>query len=304
MPSGSPPPPSFKNSSGHLIFDMRMTIERKAQWVNDRYKTHDPNYCTFAGVVSHESIHIALTTAALNDLPICACDIQNAYLQAPSSEKHYIICGPEFGIDNVGKLAVIARALYGGKSAGADYWRHVRYAMSTMGFESCCADPDVWMRPGTKSDGTKYWQYVLLYTDDILAIMESPEKFIRQEIGSYFTIKEKSIGAPTQYLGNKVSYVTMENGAHCWSFSSSQYVQNAVQNVEKYAKEHNLTFLKQSRSVWTSNYCLECDTSPLLSPVRANYFQSLISVLRWIAELGRADIAMKVLALSPMIAQP
>ena len=74
------------------------------------------------------------------------------------------------------------RALYGGKSAGADYWRHVRKAMEEMGFHSCKGDADVWMRPGTKSNGTTYWQYVLLYTDYILAIMEEPEKFIRNEM--------------------------------------------------------------------------------------------------------------------------
>ena len=44
-----------------------------------------------------------------------AADVQNAYLQDPSSEKNYIICGPEFGLENVGKIARIKRALYGGK---------------------------------------------------------------------------------------------------------------------------------------------------------------------------------------------
>jgi len=88
-------------------------------------------------------VRIAFTYAALNDLSICAADIQNAYLQAPTSEKHYIICGPGFGIENVGRLAIIVRALYGGKSAGSDYWRHVRSAMHEFGFTSCKADPDV-----------------------------------------------------------------------------------------------------------------------------------------------------------------
>ena len=57
--------------------------------------------------MSHESIRIALTYAALNGLLVCGCDIQNAYLQAPASEKHYIICGPEFGLENQGKRAII-----------------------------------------------------------------------------------------------------------------------------------------------------------------------------------------------------
>ena len=93
-----------------------MTLERKARWVKDGHKTPEPEWSTFARVVSRESVRIVLTYAALNDLSVCACDIQNAYLQAPSSEKHYVVCGPEFGLENVDKYAIIVRALYGGKS--------------------------------------------------------------------------------------------------------------------------------------------------------------------------------------------
>ena len=68
---------------------------------------------------------------------------KNAYLQAPTSEKHYIICGSEFGLENIGKLAVIVRALYGGKVAVNDYWKYVRQAMFDMNFKYCTYDPDV-----------------------------------------------------------------------------------------------------------------------------------------------------------------
>lgn len=248
------PPPGFTKASGHLVFDVRMTLERKARWVKDGHKTPQPEWSTYAGVVSRESIRIALTYAALNGLPVCGCDIQNAYLQAPTTEKHYIICGPEFGLENAGKRAIIVQALYGGKSAGADYWRHVRKAMDDMNFKSCQADPDVWYRPGTRDDGTEYWEYVLLYTDDVLAIMTDPEKFIREELDEKFTVKPKSIGPPTQYLGNKVSEVTMENGVRCWSFSSSQYIQNAVNNVESYLSKSGESLPSRTKSPWPSNY--------------------------------------------------
>jgi hypothetical protein len=45
----------------------------------------------YAGVVSRESVRIALTYAALNGLEVCAADIRHAYLQEPSSNKDYII---------------------------------------------------------------------------------------------------------------------------------------------------------------------------------------------------------------------
>ena len=59
----------------------------------------------YAGVVSRESVQIAFTYAALNDLDVCMTDIRNAYIQSPTSQEHYIICGPELGMENVGKVA-------------------------------------------------------------------------------------------------------------------------------------------------------------------------------------------------------
>ena len=297
-------PVGWTKASGHLIFDVRMTLERKARWVKDGHRTPEPENSTFAGVVSRESVRIALTYSALMGLDVCACDIQNAFLQAPSSEKHYIICGPEFGLENVGKRAKIIRALYGGKSAGADYWRHVRRAMDEMGFTSCKADPDIWFRPALKADGVEYYQYVLLYCDDILAIMEDPERFIREELDARFVVKPKSIGQPTQYLGNKVSQVTMENSTNAWSFSSSQYVQSAVKNVETHLAKTGESLPNRATSPWTRDYRPESDTSAELNSKDATYFQSLIGILRWIVELGRIDITMETSALASMMALP
>jgi hypothetical protein len=304
LPHGQKAPVGYTKSSGHLVFEVRMTLERKARWVKDGHRTKNPENSTYAGVVSRESVRIALLYAALHDLPVCACDIQNAYLQAPSSERHYVICGPEFGLENIGKVAIIVRALYGGKSAGADYWRHVRQAMTSMKFAACSADPDVWMRKGIKPDGIHYWQFVLLYTDDILAIMVSPKQYITDELGTYFTVKPKSIGPPTQYLGNKVSNVSLDNGVTCWSFSSSQYVLNAVANVESHLSEKNEKLPSRSKSPWPVNYRPETDITPELNPTDAAYFQSLIGVLRWIVELGRGDICTEVSAMASMMAMP
>jgi hypothetical protein len=122
---GEKPPPGWSKSSDHIIFDVKMDFTRKARWVKDGHKTPDPDWSTYAGFVSRDSVQIALTYAALNDLDIFAADIKNVYLQAPLSEKHYVICGSEFGLENEGRIALIQRALYGGKSAGQDFWEHL-----------------------------------------------------------------------------------------------------------------------------------------------------------------------------------
>jgi hypothetical protein len=83
-----------------------MDFTRKARWVKNGHKTPDPTTSSFAGVVSRESIWIALTYAALLGLTVIGGNIKNAYLQAPSSEKHFIVWGPEFGVENVGRVAL------------------------------------------------------------------------------------------------------------------------------------------------------------------------------------------------------
>ena len=115
---------------------------------------------------------------------------------------------------------------------------------------------------------------VLLYTDDILAIMEELETFLREELGKGFILKEKSIGSPEQCLGNEVSLVALENGVKCWSFSSSQCAQDAVKNVEDFRARSNLGPLLKAKSTWPSNHMPEADVTTEIAPKKASYCQS------------------------------
>ena len=163
-------------------------------------------------------MRISLTYAELNGVDVTAADIRNAYLQAPSSQRDYIVCGPKFGLENFGKKALIRRALYGGKTSGRYFRNHLQSCMQHIGFEPCKADADVWMRAAKKKDGTKYWEYALLYIDDVLVVSERGEKFLSNKLGKYFELKEESIGPPKIYLGENMSKVVLENGRTAWYF--------------------------------------------------------------------------------------
>jgi hypothetical protein len=78
----------------------------------------------------------------------------------------------------VGKVALTHRALYGGKATGRDFRNHLRSCMQFLNFTSCLADPDVWLRPEIKPDGTKCYVYVLLYTDDALVVNSQAEDWM------------------------------------------------------------------------------------------------------------------------------
>ena len=304
LDSSSPIPVGWKKSSGHIIFDVKMDFTRKARWVKDGHLTRAPQHSTYAGVVSRESVRIALMYAALNGVDVIAGDIQNAYLQAPSSEKHFVKCGLEFGLENVGKIALIRRALYGGKSSGADFWKHLRSCMSHLQFEPCKADADIWMRKALKDDGTPYWELVLLYVDDVLCVSANADDIIMNQIGRYFIIKPGSVGPPSIYLGNKVSKVKLSNDVEAWAFSSSQYVQSAVENVEEYLSKIGKSLPKRASAPFTNNYRPEIDVSAELDPQQSSYYQSLIGILRWIVELGRPDITTEVSMMASCMAMP
>ena len=80
--------------------------------------------------------------------------------------------------------------------------------------------------------------------------------------------------------------------------SSSQYIQDAVKNVESHLKKKGEYLPKRATSPWVRDYRPEVDVTPELTSEEASYFQSLIGVLRWIVELGRVDITMEVSAMA------
>ena len=80
--------------------------------------------------------------AAFNDLEVKVGDVLNAYITAPITKKVWTILGPEFGPD-AGEAAIIVRALYGLKSAGAAFCAHLASFMRQMGYPFCNADPDL-----------------------------------------------------------------------------------------------------------------------------------------------------------------
>jgi hypothetical protein len=73
--------------------------------------------------------------------------------------------------------------------------------MHHLQYEPCKVDPDLWMKPMTRpDDGFRYYAYVLIYVDDILAISHDALGDLNK-IDLYFKMKKGSIGNPDIYLG-------------------------------------------------------------------------------------------------------
>ena len=98
--------------------------------------------------------------------------------------------------------------------------------------------------------------------------------------------------------------VELSNGTKAWAFSSPQYVQEAVQNVESYFKERELKLPARARAPIRKNYCPGIDETADLEPVDAAYYQTLIGILWWTVKLGRVNICTEVSLLSSCLDLP
>ncbi len=171
-------------------------------------------------------MHLALTIASLNDLKVKVGDVLNAYITTSVKEKVWTILGPGFAHDS-GRSAIIVHALYGLKSAGAVIRAHLVSFMHQMGYTSCKADPDLWLKAVTRpEDNVCYYAYILCYVDDILCIHHGPMS-VMNELNGYLPLKPSSVGDPDIYLGAKLKQTRLPNGVMVWRLSPSKYVVQA-----------------------------------------------------------------------------
>ena len=82
---GDEPPPGYQYIQCHMIFEIKLDgFRRKARLIGAgcmfKYR---PAVVTYASFVSRDTVRIALTIAALNDLEVKASDVMNAFLTAP-----------------------------------------------------------------------------------------------------------------------------------------------------------------------------------------------------------------------------
>jgi hypothetical protein len=232
-------------------------------------------------------------------------DIENAYLTDPVLEKIWCVLGPEFGAD-AGKQAIIVWSLYGLTSSGASIRNHLADCMRHLGWVSCIADQDLWMKAEVQpTNGHKYYAYALLYVDDIL-IVHHDSVLCLHKIDKYFKMKPGSMGDPDFYLGAKVQQTKLLNGVYAWGMSCSKYIQAAVRNIKDYNVKTSpgVKLAKRALGPFPTGYIPELDTTPALNNKDATFYQSQIGVLRWCVQLGIVDIITEVSTLSSHLALP
>jgi hypothetical protein len=139
--------------------------------------------------------------------------------------------------------------------------------------------------------------------DDLLVLSHQGEKTMKA-LEDFYRLKD-GFAQPMKYLGAEVKRWNFPNDVtkSYWALSSAQYVKEAIKNMEAHLKnkDHKLYPVHQPMH---TDYSPELDVSPHLSDEDINFYQSQISILRWMVELGRLDIYIHVALLSSYLCQP
>jgi Reverse transcriptase (RNA-dependent DNA polymerase) len=226
---------------------------------------------------------IVLFLAELIHLKLWSTDIGNAYLEAYTSEKVYIIAGPEFG-ECEGHILIISKALYGLRSSGVRWHDRFVDCIREIGFFPCKAEPDIWMR----KEGNLY-EYIAVYVDDLAIAMKGKELTDILEKQHKFKLKET--GPITFHLG--MDFTRDYDNTLC--ISPTKYIDKLVKSYEK---SFDMKPNTGATSPLEKGDHPELDTSELCYTEQIAQYQSMIGALQWIVTIGRFDIVTAVMTMS------
>jgi hypothetical protein len=257
------------------VFDVKFDLRRKARLVAGGNFTDPPKEDVYSGVVSMDMIRLGFMLAKMNNLQICTADIGNAFLYGKTSEKCYIIAGPEFG-EFQGQKLIIHKGLYGLRTSAARFHEHLAAKLRRMGYKPSRADANLYMK-----DCGDHYEYLATYVDDILSFSRDPMKVIEELKKDYIL---KGVGEPMFYLGGDVKQLGQawkREGIEC-ALSASTYIKNSIEKVKIMVGKT----LRQHKSPMEEAYHPELDDSPLLPALKASQYRTLIGMANWMIVLG------------------
>jgi hypothetical protein len=186
--------------------------------------TEIPINSVYSGAVSLKSLRTVIYLAELNGLETWTTNIGNAYLEAETLEKVFIITGPQFG-ELEGHTLVIFKALYGLRSSGLRWSEKFSLCLrDMMGFFASLADPCIWMR----RVGNHY-EYIPVYVDDLARASKCPAGIIPALTKDCKFKLKGSTGLIELHLG--CDFFHDKEGVSC--FAPRKYIDKLIASYER-----------------------------------------------------------------------
>ena len=272
----------YKRIPYHIVFDVKFDLRRKSRLVAGGNWCDPPKEDVYSGVVSLDTVRLGFMLGAMNNLSVCAADVGTAFLYGRTTEKVYVIAGPEFGPNIAGKRMVIDKGLYGLRSSSARFHEHLSTKLRNLGYLPSKADSDFWYR-----DAGNHYEYLATYVDDILVYSRKPMETIN-ELQKHYILK--GVGVPEYYLGGNVEEIqnrSWNERGICTALSAKTYIESSTKKLEdlvgKQFPKHVTPMLE--------GYHPELDDSPLLDAITATKYRAILGSANWCVTLGRFDVA-------------
>jgi Reverse transcriptase (RNA-dependent DNA polymerase) len=282
-------PNGYKKIRCHMIYDVKHDGRHKARLVAGGHMTEVNTESVYSGVVSLRGIRLVIFLAKLNHLELWGADVGNAYLEALTKTKVYIIEGPEFG-DLAGHTLLIFKALYGLRSSGLCWHQRFADVLRFMGIAKSKAESNIWMR---ENDGL--YEYIAVYVDDLLIAVRDPGDITRVLEESH-KFKLKGVGPLTYHLG--CDYFRDKEGTLC--YGPGKYISKSMDQYENMfgckPKEYTSPLEKEDHP--------EIDDTDKLDIEGIKRYQTMIGCLQWAVSLGRFDIQTATMTMSRFRAAP
>ena len=158
----------------HLIYAVKYDGRHKVGLVADGHLTPEPVESIYSGVISLRNLKLGIFLGKPNNLESWGADIGNAYLEAPTEEKLYIVAGPEFE-DWEGYILTFSKALYGFKCSGKRWAETLHDILKDMNFTPSRADQCIWLKKNIKLN---LYEYIAVYVDDSCIVAQDPKEII------------------------------------------------------------------------------------------------------------------------------
>jgi hypothetical protein len=155
-----------------------------------------------------------------------------------------------------------------------------------MGFKACLSDADAWLRENLKSCGSEYYEYILVYDDDVLVVSHDPQQ-VMDDLSKHYTLKEGSVRPLKEYLGSDIAMFEMSDPdtripRKCWSMAANTYIKLVLTEVKRTLAKLDQRLKSKVVTSLADGYRPEIDATPELDAERTTYFQS-----NWCATMDR-----------------
>jgi len=283
-------PAGYKRIKAHWVFAIKHDGRHKSRLVAGGHLTDTPIEDVYSGVVTIRSLRLVIFLAELNQLEIWGADIGNAYLEADTKEKVYVIGDQGFG-DLCGHTLIIRKALYGLKSSGKRWHERFVDVLRSEGFFVSKGDNDVWMR-----DMGDHYEYIAVYVDDLAIASRNPALLIVM-LKEKYKFKIKGDGPISFHLG--CDFIREKDGT---------LIAEPQKYLEKMIKSHELMFSELPSTLFTSplepNDHPEMDDTTMCDEDETAKYLSMIGQLHWIVTLGRFDVMSATVTMARFRAAP